>query len=795
MATTAILDDIYRIIYADIKDPFSVLGMHEILHDKKKIVSVRAYLPEISSAFIIDQADKKEYEMEKVHPQGFFERIFLDREKTFSYKVKTIDADGKVSIFTDPYCFMPIISESDLYLLNEGNFHYAYEKLGAHPMNIGGVDGILFAVWAPTARRVSVVGGFNDWDGKRHMMRMRGSSGVWELFIPDLKCGTLYKFEIYTARGNLILKMDPYAFCTELVPNTASFVYNIEGYKWNDAKWIDQRKNTNYHEKPVFIYEVHLGSWMRVPEEKNRPLTYRELAHRLVDYVKEMGYTHIELLPIAEHPFGGSWGYQVSGYFSPTSRFGEPKDFMYFVDHCHKNGIGVILDWVPAHFPKDAHALAWFDGTGLYEHADPRKGEHQDWGTLIFNFGRNEVRNFLLSNALFWLKKYHIDGLRIDAVASMLYLDYSRKPGQWIPNKYGGKENLEAIDFLKQLNEVVHQYCPGIMMIAEESTAWPRVSAPVYLGGLGFGFKWNMGWMNDTLSYMSKDPIFRKFHQNTLTFSILYAFSENFVLPLSHDEVVYGKGSLLGKMPGDVWDKFANLRLLYGFMVGQPGKKLIFMGGEFGQWKEWNHDTSLDWHLLNYEPHQKMHAYMHDLLHLYQNEPSLYEQDFHHTGFEWIDFNDAPNSIVSFMRKDKSERKILIFICNFTPVARTNYRVGVPYSGFYNEIFNSDSSMYWGTNIGNSGGVWADEIEFHHRPHTINIRIPPLGVIVFKFELPPPEVIEPELVEEKDDIEKMKDPVAVKEDKDPKNNLSQNIDKKIESDKLKKNMKKEKDKK
>ncbi|MHC9538864.1 MAG: 1,4-alpha-glucan branching protein GlgB [Vulcanimicrobiota bacterium] len=741
MATTATLDDIYQVLYSDVKDPFMVLGAHAITQDNTTIVSIRAYLPEMESAFVIDTENGKEYPMEKVHSYGFFERIFLDRDKIFGYKLKTIDAAGVEKSFIDPYCYLPVIPEEDLYLFNEGTLHRAYEKLGSHVMTIGGVKGVHFAVWAPTARRVSVVGSFNNWDGRCHMMRNRGSSGVWEIFIPGLADGELYKFEIFSFRRQVILKMDPYAFRTELVPNTASYTYDIEGYNWNDEEWIEKRKKSDPQKDPVSIYEVHLGSWMRVPEDDNRMLTYREAAHLLVDYVKEMGYTHIELLPIAEYPFGGSWGYQVSGYFSPTSRFGDPKDFMYFVDYCHQNGIGVILDWVPAHFPKDAHALAWYDGTGLYEHADPRKGEHQDWGTLIFNFGRNEVRNFLASNALFWLDRYHVDGLRIDAVASMLYLDYSRKPGQWVPNKYGGKENLEAIDFLKKLNETVYSYHPGIMMIAEESTAWPRVSAPVYLGGLGFGLKWNMGWMNDMLSYISKDPIHRKYHQNTLTFSILYAFSENFVLPLSHDEVVHGKGSMINKMPGDVWKKFASLRLLYAYMFGHPGKKLLFMGNDFGQLREWDHDGSLDWHLLGYEPHSRLQTFMKDLLSLYRNEPAFYEVDFQHTGFEWIDFRDAEQSTVSFMRKDKRGKTILIFVYNFTPVPLWSYRIGVPYPGFYKEILNSDSGRYWGSNVGNAGGVSAEEWSLHQRPYSIDIRIPPLGALVFKFERDEAEVV------------------------------------------------------
>lgn len=626
-----------------------------------------------------------------------------------------------------------VLTDFDLHLIGEGSHYKKYEKLGAHVVEINGIKGVHFAVWAPNAERVSVIGDFNNWDGRRHPMQVLGSSGVWEIFIPGLDEGELYKFEIKSKFHNYIaVKVDPYAFYFELRPKSASIVYNINKYQWNDSTWMEMRAKKNWFESQVSIYEVHLGSWMRVPEEGNRWLTYRELADKLVKYVKEMGYTHIELLPVTEHPLDASWGYQTVGYFAPTSRFGTPEDFMYLIDQCHQNNIGVILDWAPAHFPRDAHGLGFFDGTCLYEHEDPRKGEHRDWGTLIFNYGRNEVRNFLISNALFWFEKYHVDGLRVDAVASMLYLDYSRKEGDWIPNIFGGRENLEAIDFLKKFNEIAHEYHPGILTIAEESTAWPGVSRPTYLGGLGFSMKWNMGWMNDMLEYISKDPVHRKYHHNNLTFSLLYAFTENFILVLSHDEVVHGKRSMLSKMPGDMWQKFANLRLFYGFMYGHPGKKLLFMGGEFGQWDEWNHDRSIDWHLLQYEPHWRLQKYVKDLNHLYRSEPALYEVDFNYWGFEWIDFRDSEQSIISFIRRSKAPDDFLIFVCNFTPVPRFNYRIGVPQSGFYKEILNSDSSEYWGSNLGNSGGVPAEEIPWHGRPYSMNITLPPLATIVFK---------------------------------------------------------------
>ncbi len=625
------------------------------------------------------------------------------------------------------------LTEYDLYLFNEGSNFRAYEKLGSHVIELDGVRGVHFAVWAPNAESVSVIGSFNDWDPSVHPMSPNGSSGVWSIFVPEAKEGDLYKYHIKSRiEGMVRIKSDPYGFFFELRPKTATVVYDINRYTWNDREWMETRRHTDQLNRPFSIYEVHLGSWMR--REDGSYLSYRELAEKLIPYVLEMGFTHIELLPVTEHPLDESWGYQCTGYFAPTSRYGTPEEFMYFIDKCHQAGIGVILDWVPAHFPKDDFSLRFFDGTCLYEHEDPRKGEHRDWGTLIFNYGRNEVRSFLISSACFWLDKYHIDGLRVDAVASMLYLDYSRQDGEWVPNIYGGRENLEAIDFIKRFNEVVHLYWPGAVTVAEESTAWPGVSRPTYLGGLGFTMKWNMGWMHDILEYFTKDPIFRKYHHGNLTFSLLYAFTENFVLPLSHDEVVHGKRSLLDKMPGDLWQKFANLRALLGYMFGHPGKKLLFMGGEFGQWWEWDCNSSLQWHLLNEEGHRKLQQYVKDLNRIYKSEPALYEVDFHHEGFEWIDFSDTEQSIISFMRKARNDDNFLVFVCNFTPVPREDYLIGVPQKCFYREILNSDSAIYGGTNMGNLGGVMASENPVHERPYSISITLPPLSVLIFKPE-------------------------------------------------------------
>ncbi|HHW47221.1 MAG TPA: 1,4-alpha-glucan branching protein GlgB [Clostridiaceae bacterium] len=737
MNTTADINDVYMVINGEHRDPFSVLGMHVISKSgaKNLCIAVRAYLPNAERINVINLQDNSSYTMEKIHESGFFETVISGVNDLFPYKLEITDNCRNVFTIYDPYSFWPVLSEYDLYLFNEGNHHRIFEKLGAHVLNINGIEGTLFAVWAPCAKRVSVVGEFNQWDGRRHQMRMRGSSGVWEIFIPGVKHGDMYKYEIKTPCNELYIKSDPYALYSELRPGTASIVYNLDGYKWNDRAWIEKRDSSSIFEKPISIYEVHLGSWKRVPEEGNRFLTYRELAEELVSYVKYMGYTHIELLPVAEHPFDGSWGYQVTGYYSVTSRYGTPEDFMYFVDRCHQEGIGVIIDWVPAHFPKDGHGLARFDGTAIYEHYNSRQGEHPDWGTHIFNYGRNEVMNFLISNAVFWFEKYHIDGLRVDAVASMIYLDYGKKEGEWIPNKWGGKENLEAIEFLRRLNATVFRYFPGVMMIAEESTSWPLVSKPPHVGGLGFSFKWNMGWMNDYIRYISMDPIYRKYHHNNLTFSIMYAFSENFILVLSHDEVVHGKCSMINKMPGDYWQKFAGLRVSYGYMYGHPGKKLLFMGGEFGQFMEWYYKQSLDWHLLDFEMHRKLQNYVRDLNTLYKNEKALHEIDFSYEGFEWIDCSDADHSIVSFIRKGRNHHDVLLFVCNFTPVAHENYRIGVPYNVFYKEILNSDSEIYGGSNIGNFGVIHAEEYPFHNRPYSVNLRIPPLSVMIFKPEM------------------------------------------------------------
>ena len=725
-------ENIRRIVAGKCGDPFSVLGMHLKKENHEKEVEVRAFLPEAESAWIVEDETGIAYPMEKLHKQGFY-LVRLDREEVFPYHIKMRSPEGRIWSVKDPYAFGRILTDFDLHLIGEGSHYNKYEKLGAHVLDLSGIKGVHFAVWAPNALNVSVIGDFNQWDDRRHQMRSLGLSGIWEIFVPGLGHGENYKFYIKsTYNGYETEKSDPYGFSFEYRPKTASIVCDIDNYRWGDEEWMKRRSKTNWLESPVSIYEAHLGSWMRVPEEDNRFLTYTELADTLIEYVKQMGYTHIELLPVSEHPLDASWGYQTIGYFAPTSRFGTPDDFMYFVDVCHRNNIGIILDWSPAHFPKDGHGLGFFDGTALYEHQDPRKGEHREWGTLIFNYGRNEVRNFLISNALFWLEKYHIDGLRVDAVASMLYLDYSRKEGEWIANIHGGRENLEAIDFIKKFNEITHQYFPGILTIAEESTAWPGVTRPVYLGGLGFDMKWNMGWMHDMVEYISKDPVFRKYHQNSLTFGLLYAFTENFMLVLSHDEVVYGKRSMLSKMPGDMWQKFANLRLFYGYMYGHPGKKLNFMGGEIGQWNEWNFEQSVDWHLTRHREHNRLQKYVRDLNRLYSSEPALHEVDFDYQGFDWIDFRDSEESIISFTRYAKNKDDYLVVVCNFTPVPRFAYRIGVPERCYYREILNSDSREYWGSNLGNAGGVQGEDTPWHGKPCSVNIVIPPLAVLYFK---------------------------------------------------------------
>ncbi len=625
-----------------------------------------------------------------------------------------------------------LLSEDDLFLFNEGSHFRLYRKLGAHPLTVDDTAGTYFADWAPDAEKVFVIGDFNNWDKASHPMVPRGQSGLWDVFIPEVGPGAFYKFHIHSRfQMYKVDKADALGFYYEGPPRTASIVWDLD-YSWGDQEWMAKRHAHNALNAPLSIYEVHLGSWRRKPEEDQRFLTYRELAPELAEYVKKLGFTHVEFLPIMEHPFYGSWGYQTIGYFAPTSRFGTPQDFMFLVDYLHQHDIGVILDWVPSHFPADEHGPGFFDGTHLYEHADPRKGYHPDWHSNIFNYGRKEVRNFLISSALFWLDHYHIDGLRLDAVASMLYLDYSRREGEWIPNTYGGKENLEAIDFLRQFNKEVYANYPDVQTTAEESTAWPMVSRPIYVGGLGFGLKWDMGWMHDTLTYMSRDPIFRKYHHNTLTFRMIYAWTENFVLPLSHDEVVHGKGSLLRQMPGDDWQKFANLRLMFGYMFGQPGKKLLFMGGEFGQWDEWYHEKSLDWHLLEYPPHAGVNRWVEDLNRVYRQEPALYELDVDPAGFRWIDCTDVDHSLVSFLRRGKSTDDLILVVVNFTPETHVNYRVGPPRGGFWQELLNSDSSIYGGSGQGNLGGRWTDPVSYHGHPDSLNLTIPPLAAVFFK---------------------------------------------------------------
>jgi len=721
-------------------DPFAVLGPHRISPPSGATHWViRVFRPGATEATILLQGMPEPIPAAKLRAEGFFEATLPDsiqeRPAPSSYRVRFRSAYGEIVESRDTYAFSYLLSEFDLHLMGEGRHYDTYEKLGAHLKTVEGVQGTHFAVWAPSAKRVSVVGDFNRWDGRVSPMRSRGSSGIWELFVPELGEGAIYKYEIIGPHGNMLpLKADPYAFRSELRPNTGSVVANLETYSWRDHQWMELRAQKNWLDSPITVYEVHLGSWRRIPEDNHRWLTYHELGDQLIPYVKDLGYTHIELLPIMEHPYDGSWGYQTIGYFSATSRYGTPAEFMEFVDRCHQAGLGVFLDWTPAHFPRDSHGLAQFDGTHLYEHADPRQGTHPDWGTLVYNYGRNEVQNYLISNALFWLDKYHIDGLRVDAVASMLYLDYSRQPGEWIPNEYGGRENLYAIAFLRRMNEVTHGRFPGILTIAEESTSWPSVSRPTYLGGLGFSLKWNMGWMNDTLSYFSKNPVHRKFEHNKLTFSMLYAFSENFMLPFSHDEVVHGKNSLLHKMPGDMWQQFANLRLLLAYQAAHPGKKLLFMGQELAQRHEWNEASSLDWHLLKYESHQGIQKLVRALNTLIQKEPALHEIDFNWQGFEWIDANDADNSIFAFLRRGKSSDDLLVVILNGTPVVREGYRIGVPQAGFYEEILNTDAETYGGTNVGNLGGQHATDHPAQGRLHSLCLRLPPLAAVFLKWK-------------------------------------------------------------
>ncbi|WP_404325556.1 1,4-alpha-glucan branching protein GlgB [Aerophototrophica crusticola] len=718
---------IEALVHADHGDPFSVLGPHP---GPGGTWQVRALFPGATRLEIIAREGGEVLaEGRLVHPDGFW-LAELDEERR-DYKLRLDFGHGPVE-FEDTYRFGPWLGELDLHLMGEGNHERIWERLGAHVVEHDGVGGTVFTVWAPSARKVSVVGDFCTWDGRRLPMRKHQGIGVWELFVPHVSHGDRYKFEIKGPRGEMLpWKADPVAFYAEHPPATASVVHGLPHWDWSDAAWRDRRAAANDRKAPISIYEVHMGSWKR--GDGNRYLTYRELADQLVPYVKEMGFTHIEMLPITEFPFDGSWGYQPVGLFAPTSRFGTPEDFKYFVEACHKAGLGLLLDWVPGHFPTDAHGLGLFDGTHLYEHADPRQGFHQDWNTLIYNYGRREVRNFLLGNALYWMDRFHLDGLRVDAVASMLYLDYSRKAGEWVPNQFGGRENLEAIDVLRRMNELAYGHHPGTMTVAEESTAWPGVSRPTYLGGLGFGFKWNMGWMHDTLNYMSQDPIHRRWHHHNLTFGLLYAFSENFILPLSHDEVVHGKGSLLNKMPGDRWQKFANLRAYYGFMWTHPGKKLLFMGGEFAQEREWSHDRGLDWFLLDLPEHQGLRDLVRDLNILYRDNPALHRLDCEPEGFEWLEGNDAENSVLAFRRTDGEGRSV-VTVCNFTPLPRHNYRVGVPAPGRYVERLNTDAAQYGGSNVGNGGAVDAGDIPAHGRPFSLNLTLPPLGTLVLELE-------------------------------------------------------------
>jgi 1,4-alpha-glucan branching enzyme len=720
--------DIDKLQAASHEDPFSVLGLHE---DEEHRLCLRAFLPGATQVTALDARSGEALAvLEQRHADGFFEGVLAVSVRP-DYRLQVTWADGKQGLVDDPYRFPPVLGELDVWLMGEGSHLRPYEVLGATQRSLEGVAGTSFAVWAPNASRVSVVGDFNFWDGRRHPMRLRRECGVWEIFLPGVGAGAHYKYEVRSRDGQVLpLKADPYALQAELRPATASVVARMPPV----APASEPRKKANALDAPMSIYEVHLGSWRRKPEEGNRFLNWDELGDTLVPYARDMGFTHLELLPVSEYPFDGSWGYQPVSLFAPTARFGDAPGFRRFVDRCHAEGVGVLLDWVPAHFPSDAHGLANFDGTHLYEYADPREGFHQDWNTLIYNFGRTEVSNFLVANALFWLERYNVDGLRVDAVASMLYRDYSRKAGEWVPNVHGGRENLEAISFLRRMNEVVGVERAQAVTLAEESTAFPAVSRPTYAGGLGFHYKWNMGWMHDTLAYMARDPVHRKYHHGEMTFGLVYAFNENFVLPISHDEVVHGKGSMLAKMPGDRWQKFANLRAYYGFMFGHPGKKLLFMGCEFAQEREWNHDHSLDWHLLGDGAHAGVKRLLQDLNGLYKVTPALYERDFVPEGFEWIDHEDAQRSVLSFIRRGNSADRLLVVVCNFTPTVQHDYRLGVPNAGVYRERINTDSDHYGGSNVGAPfGEITADAVPWHGKPHSLRLSLPPLATVFFEW--------------------------------------------------------------
>ena len=753
MSSTIAPEQVNQIVHNLHHNPFEVLGCHPY-EQNGKVNSwvVRAYLPDADAAWVVCPEERAEYPMQPIHNPHFFVCV-VQNPRLANYQLRIKEGDSERVIY-DPYAFRsPKLTDLDVHLFAEGNHHRIYEKLGAHPTEIDGIAGVYFALWAPNARNVSVLGDFNSWDGRSHQMR-KGSSGIWELFVPELTFGAAYKYEVKNWEGHIYEKSDPYGFQQEVRPKTASIVADLDSYQWQDRQWMEQRRQGDPLAKPISVYELHLGSWMHGSSDeptkllsgeaepisvsewkhKSRFLSYYELVDKLIPYVKELGYTHIEMLPVAEHPFDGSWGYQVTGYYAPTSRYGNPEDLMYFVDQCHKQGIGVIVDWVPGHFPKDGHGLAFFDGTHLYEHGDPRKGEHKEWGTLVFNYSRNEVRNFLVANALFWFDKYHIDGIRVDAVASMLYLNYCRKDGEWIANEYGGCENIEAADFLRQVNSLLFSYFPGVLSIAEESTSWPMVSWPTYTGGLGFNMKWNMGWMHDMLDYFHMDPWFRQFHQNNLTFSMWYHHSENYMLALSHDEIVHGKSNIIGKMPGDEWQKFANVRCLFGYMFTHPGKKTMFMSMEFAQWSEWNVWADLNWDLLQYHSHKTLKQFFTELNGIYKSEPALYSQDFEEEGFEWIDCSDNRHSVVAFIRRAKDSNEFVVAICNFTPQPHSHYRIGVPEKGFYTELFNSDASKYGGSNMGNYGGKWTDDWSSHNQAYSLDLCLPPLGVLMFKID-------------------------------------------------------------
>jgi 1,4-alpha-glucan branching enzyme len=731
--------DLTALLQAKHASPHSVLGMHPWTYRRTEGVVARAFVSGATACEVVDLEfdPPKKYAMTRLAPEGLFEVFVPKRSEVFRYQLRATYPNGEMRQFYDPYCFLPTLSEQDLYLFNEGNEHRIYHKLGAHLRDLGGVQGVSFAVWAPSAARVSVVGNFNRWDGRYHPMRSLGASGVWELFIPGLGEGELYKFEIRDQQGNVRLKTDPYGTFFEAPPNNAAIVFNTRKFQWTDDAWLARRREqAGMRDRPISIYEVHLGSWRRMPEDAGRPLSYRELGPQLADYALEMGFTHIEVLPLAEHPFDGSWGYQVTGFFAPTHRFGNPDDFAWFINYLHTRGLGVILDWVPAHFPRDSFALAEFDGTHLYEHADPRQGAHMDWGTLIFNYGRNEVRCFLVANALAWCDRFHLDGLRVDAVASMLYLDYSRKEGEWIPNKYGGRENLEAIAFLRSVNDLVHEYYPGVLTIAEESTSFAGVSKPTAEGGLGFDFKWNMGWMHDTLRYFAKEPIVRRYHQNDLTFGMLYQYAENFITVFSHDEVVHGKASLLFKMGAwHIPEKAANLRALYAHMWAWPGKKLLFMGSEFAQSGEWRHDASLDWHLCQYMDHEGVRLLVRDLNKLYASEPALSTTDLNPRGFRWLACNDADANVIAYLRCDPDERNLFALVGHFgAGTTREAYRIGVPRRGFWREVINTNSEYYGGTSLGNDGGRMTEDIASDGFAQSLKVTLPPLTTVLFKWQ-------------------------------------------------------------